>query len=78
MMIGVLHERGIHLHLAFQHGLEFGVHLVPAGNGLWTWGEHRIGGNDPLLLLLLEGCLALLVQPCPNLPLYFSIHSLGT
>ncbi len=45
VMVGVLHERGVHLHLALQHGLELGIHLIPGRDLLVARGEHGIGAQ---------------------------------
>ena len=69
VMVGVLHERGIHLHLALQRRLELGIHVIPGRDLLVARRQHGIGGNDAQFLLLVEGDLALLVPAVGELAL---------
>ena len=68
-MVGMLHERGVHFHLALEHRLEPGIHVVPGGNFRVPRRQLGVGGNQPELLLLREGDLALLVPAVGELAL---------
>ena len=52
VMIGVLHERRVDLHLAFEHRLELGIHVIPGRDLLVARRQLGVGGDDPQLLLL--------------------------
>jgi hypothetical protein len=41
VMVGVLHKRGVDLHLTLQHRLEPRVHVIPGRDFRMTRGEHR-------------------------------------
>ncbi len=69
MIVGVLQECRVHLHLALQYGLEFGVHVIPGRDLVVTRGEYGIGRNNAQLFLFLESDLALLVPAMGELAL---------
>ena len=69
MVIGVLHEAGVHLHLAAQHRLEPVRHLVPARDLLVARRELAVGRDDAQLLLACERLLAQLVPAAVELAL---------
>ena len=45
VMVGVLHERGVHLHLALEHRLELGIHVVPGRDLRVPRRQHGIGAR---------------------------------
>ena len=69
VMVGVLHEPGVHFHLALEHRLELRGHVVPGRNLLVARRQLGVGGDDAQLLLLREGDLALLVPAVGELAL---------
>ena len=69
VMVGVLHERGVDLHLALEHRLELGIHVIPGRDLLVARRQLGVGGDDAQFLLSLEGDLALLVPAVGELAL---------
>ena len=69
VVVGVLHERGVHFHLALEHRLELGIHVVPGRNLLVPRRQHGVGADHAQLLLPLERDLALLVPAVGELAL---------
>ena len=69
VMVGVLHERGVHFHLALEHRLELGIHVVPGRDLLVARRQFGVGADDAQLLLPLERDLALLVPAVGELAL---------
>ena len=57
MVIGVLHEPGVHLHLPGEHRLEGFRHVVPARDLGRPGGQLGIRWNDAASLLAFEGLL---------------------
>ena len=77
VMVGVLHERGVDFHLALEHRLQPGIHVVPRRNLLVPRRQLRVGGDQAELLLLREGDLALLVPAVRELALVLLDPLLG-
>ena len=77
VVVGVLHERRVDFHLALEHWLELGIHLVPGRDFLVARGQHGVRGNDTQLLLLVESDLALLVPAVGELALVLVDPLLG-
>ena len=71
MVVGVLHEAGVHLHLAAQDGLERLRHVVPRRNFAVASGELRVRRDDAERLLPGDGFLAQLVPALVELALVF-------
>ena len=61
MVVGVLHEAGVHFHLAAQYRLERLRHVVPRRDFRVARGELRVLRDDAELLLPGDGFLAQLV-----------------
>src|SRR5262249_4447403 len=64
VMIGLLHETGIHFHLPAKHRLHLRIDVVPGGNLFMTFRQFTVFRNDTELLLARESFLAQLV-PTP-------------
>ena len=58
VMVGVLHEAGVHLHLAGEHGLEVVRDLVPGRDLLGPCRQLGVGRDHAELLLARERLLA--------------------
>ena len=69
VVIGVLHERRVHFHLALEHRLELGIHGIPGRNRGVPRRQLGVGADHPQLLLLVERDLALLVPAVGELAL---------
>ena len=69
MVVGLLQKAGVDLHLARQHGLELGRHVVPGGDLLRPRRQLGVGGEHAQPLLPREGLLAHLVPALVELPL---------
>ena len=78
VMVGVLHEAGIHLHLAGEDRLHRGVMVSQAGISGWRAVSWQSGGMTPSSFCRAKVSSRSLSQPWSNLPLYLSAHSFGT
>ncbi len=61
MVVGVFEEAGVHLHLASEHRLEIVGHVVPTRDLVGSFGQLRVGRDDPEFDLSSEGPVALRV-----------------
>ena len=77
MVIGVLHERGVHFHLALEHRLEPGIHGVPGRNLRMPRRQHGVGADHAQFLLPIERDLALFVPAVGELALVLVDPFLG-
>ena len=69
VIVGVLQEAGIDFHLALEHRLELGGHVVPGGNLGVPLGQLGIRRDDAQRLLACEGLFAQLVPALAELAL---------
>ena len=51
LVVGLLEEAGVDLHLAGQHWLQVGGHVIPGRDLVVASGQLRVGGHDTQLLL---------------------------
>jgi hypothetical protein len=68
VVVGVLQESGVHLHLAFEHGLQLRRHVVPGRYLGVSRGQVRVVGQQPEFALPGECLLTLLIPSLCEAP----------